>query len=57
VEKDKNLKSKRVNRHQSHMPESNIYEKGIPAILITLGIFTAVLIIVGLGIAFGLIPY
>jgi hypothetical protein len=57
VEKGTNQKSKRVNRRQSHMPKSNFYEKGVPVILLALGVFTAVLILVGLGIAFGIIPY
>jgi hypothetical protein len=39
------------------MPETNLYEKVIPALLIGLGVLTAVLILVALGIAFNLIPY
>lgn len=55
--KDKNQELHRENRTQSRMPDSNFYEKIVPVALIGLGVLTAVLILVGLGIAFGIIPY
>jgi hypothetical protein len=57
VTNDKNQELRRDNRSQSRMPDSNFYEKIVPAALIGLGVLTAVLILVGLGIAFGIIPY
>jgi hypothetical protein len=57
VTDDKRREARRMEQPQSHMPDSNLYEKIIPAALIGLGLLTAVLILVGLGIAFGIIPY
>lgn len=54
---DKNQELRRDNRPQSRMPDSKFYEKVVPAALIGLGVLTAVLILVGLGIALGIIPY
>ncbi len=54
---DKNQELRRDNRSQSRMPDSNFYEKVVPVVLIGFGVLTAVLILVGLGIAFGIIPY
>ena len=53
----KNHELSQDNGSQSRMPNSNFYEKVVPAALIGLGVLTAVLIIVALGIAFGIIPY
>lgn len=54
---DEKQKPSRIERSPSHMPETNLYERVIPALLIGLGVLTAVLILVALGIAFGIIPY
>ena len=54
---DNNQRLSRGKRPSSHMPETNLYEKIVPVLLIGLGVLTAVLILVGLGIAFGIIPY
>ena len=54
---DNNRRPSRGERRPSHMPDTNLYEKIIPVVLIGLGVLTAVLILVGLGIAFGIIPY
>ena len=50
-------KSQRRSRSQSHMPDTDFYEKVVPLILIGLGALTVFLILAGLGIAFGIIPY
>jgi hypothetical protein len=57
VTNDKNQELRRDNRSQSRMPDSNFYEKIVPVVLIGFGVLTAVLILVGLGIAFGIIAY
>jgi hypothetical protein len=57
VTDNKKKKAHRIDQNQSRMPDSNLYEKVIPAVLIGLGVLTAVLILVALGIAFGIIPY
>ena len=54
---DKNPRPRRDDRQPSHMPGTDLYEKVIPGVLIGLAVLTAVLILVGLGIAFGIIPY
>jgi hypothetical protein len=57
VTSDKDQRPRRDDHQPSHMPDTNLYEKVIPVVLIGLGVLTAVLILVGLGIAFGIIPY
>jgi hypothetical protein len=57
VTDDNKKKARRIDQSQSRMPDSNLYEKVIPGVLIGLGVLTAVLILVALGIAFGIIPY
>lgn len=54
---DGKRKDRRVEYRDSRMPDSALYEKVVPALLIGLGVLTAVLILVALGIAFGIIPY
>ncbi|MCB9422422.1 MAG: hypothetical protein H6667_21645 [Ardenticatenaceae bacterium] len=54
---DKNQRMRQIARRPSHMPQTPVYDKIIPALLIGLGVLTAVLILAGLGIAFGIIPY
>ena len=54
---DEKQAKRRVDRRQSHIPETTFYDKVVPALLIGLGVVMIILIVVALGIAIGVVPY